>query len=383
MQNEKMYDVAIVGGGLAGLALSILLAKENYKVVLIEKEKYPFHKVCGEYVSMESWNFLERLGLPLSEMDLPLVNTLQVSAPDGSVFKTSLPLGGFGISRALLDSRLAAIALENGVVVCDQTKADQIIFENDQFIIKTNSIGGVEQINADVCCAAYGKRSNIDVKWQRTFLDNKDRKLENYIAVKYHIETDGEENVIGLHNFRNGYCGISKIEGDKYCLCYLTTANELKKAGNDISVLEKELLFSNVFLKKIFTQSTILESFPITISQINFTKKTQVEHNVLMIGDAAGTITPLCGNGMSMALHSSKICAGLVNEYMKKKCSRDELNQRYTKQWNAQFSERLFTGRIIQRFFGHEMLSNLFVRFFKTAPFMARMVIKKTHGNPF
>jgi menaquinone-9 beta-reductase len=70
------YDVAIIGGGLAGLALSIQLAKKNYSVVLFEKEKYPFHKVCGEYISMESWNFLESLGLPLNSFGLPIIDTL-------------------------------------------------------------------------------------------------------------------------------------------------------------------------------------------------------------------------------------------------------------------------------------------------------------------
>ncbi len=63
MDDETLYDAAIIGGGLAGLALSIQLAKKGYKTILFEKEQYPFHKVCGEYISMESWPFLESLGL--------------------------------------------------------------------------------------------------------------------------------------------------------------------------------------------------------------------------------------------------------------------------------------------------------------------------------
>ena len=58
MTNDKIYDIAVVGGGLAGLSLSIQLAKAGYDVILFEKEKYPFHKVCGEYISLESWNFI-------------------------------------------------------------------------------------------------------------------------------------------------------------------------------------------------------------------------------------------------------------------------------------------------------------------------------------
>ena len=71
-----MYDVTITGGGLAGLALSIQLGKAGYRVAVFEKETYPFHKVCGEYISLESWNFLEDLGLPLSDWNLPIIRRL-------------------------------------------------------------------------------------------------------------------------------------------------------------------------------------------------------------------------------------------------------------------------------------------------------------------
>src|ERR1051325_9877761 len=103
MNNLNQYDIAVVGGGLAGLSLSIQLAKKGYSVVLFEKEKYPFHRVCGEYISRESWNFLENLGYPLSDLDLPMINNLIVSAPDGKFIEQSLPLGGFGISRYKID----------------------------------------------------------------------------------------------------------------------------------------------------------------------------------------------------------------------------------------------------------------------------------------
>jgi len=49
LQDDITYDLAIVGGGLAGLSFSIQMAKIGYSVILFEKEKYPFHRVCGEY----------------------------------------------------------------------------------------------------------------------------------------------------------------------------------------------------------------------------------------------------------------------------------------------------------------------------------------------
>src|SRR5581483_10467168 len=117
-----MHDVIIAGGGLAGLGLSIQLVRAGYRVALFEKEKYPFHKVCGEYISLESWNFLEELGLPLSDWGLPVIRRVLVSAPNGEYIEHEVPLGGFGISRYKIDAELAGIARSSGVTVREGVK---------------------------------------------------------------------------------------------------------------------------------------------------------------------------------------------------------------------------------------------------------------------
>src|SRR5687768_15775869 len=109
----KKFDIAVIGGGLAGLTLSIKMAKAGYQVVLFEKEAYPFHKVCGEYISNESWDYLVSLGLPLDKMDLPVINELLVTDFSGKALNAELQLGGFGISRFKLDNTLREIAIEN------------------------------------------------------------------------------------------------------------------------------------------------------------------------------------------------------------------------------------------------------------------------------
>src|SRR6266487_238957 len=269
---RRGYDVAIVGGGLAGLALSIQSAKAGYKTILFEKEKYPFHKVCGEYISFESWNFLEDLGVPLSQMNLPLIRRLLVTAPNGKELEQDLPLGGFGLSRYTLDAMLADIAKRNGVEVLERMKVEDIKFENDIFNIQ----GSMRNIQCKVAVGSFGKRSNLDVKWKRRFLLQKQNKLNNYIAVKYHIKINWPDDLIALHNFKNGYCGISQIEDKKFCLCYLTTAKNLEQSGNSISQMEKQILFENPHLKKIFSEAEILYESPVTISQISFSIKNQV-----------------------------------------------------------------------------------------------------------
>src|SRR4029078_7876177 len=182
------------------------------------------------------------------------------------------------------------------------------------------------------------------------------KKLNNYVGVKYHIQTNFPADTIALHNFQDGYCGISKIEHDKYCLCYLTTASNIQRNNNSIKETEQKVLCTNPHLKKIFEESKFLYDAPLTISQISFDKKSQVEDHSIMIGDAAGMITPLCGNGMSMALHASKIASGLIDQFLQNKISRSLMEKMYIKQWNRQFGRRLKIGRIVQRLFGRSYL---------------------------
>ncbi|HEX2532126.1 MAG TPA: NAD(P)/FAD-dependent oxidoreductase [Chitinophagaceae bacterium] len=376
-------DVLIIGGGLAGLSLSVQLAHAGFSVVLAEKEHYPFHKVCGEYISYESWPFLQSLGVPLEQWGLPLIRRLLLTAPDGGRFTTQLPLGGFGVSRHRLDSTLAGLARAAGVQLLEGVKAEAVQAGESGYAVRLRHAGGVQDVQARVCAGSFGKRSNLDVQWKRPFALPARSKGSNFVAVKYHVRVPWPEDVIGLHNFAGGYCGISRIEEGLCCLCYLTTAGSLQAAGNSVPRLEKNALRANPHLDRIFREAETVPSFPLTISQVSFRKKSLVEQGVLLLGDAAGMITPLCGNGMSMALHGSKILGRLIPELLEERMSRPELEAAYTRQWKKAFGSRLLAGRWLQPFFGHNTLSNLFVRSFRALPALAGPVIRLTHGRDF
>lgn len=375
----EKYDVAIIGGGLAGLSLSIQLKQAGLNVALFEKEQYPFHKVCGEYISLESWDFIESLGVPLSTMNLPIIKKLVVSSPDGNQLYHDLPLGGFGISRYTLDNTLKNIAVAHGVALYDNCKVNAVLFARDQFNIETT----LGRFCSTVCCGSFGKRSNLDRRLKRGFITQKKNRLNNYVGVKYHVKANLPADTIGLHNFKNGYCGISKIEGDKYCLCYLTKAANLKYNNNSIPAMERHVLYKNKLLKKIFEESEMIYQSPITISQISFSKKSQVEEHILLLGDAAGMITPLCGNGMSMALHSSKMAAVVIEAFVNEKISRRQMETWYARRWRRTFANRLGAGRMIQNMFGKIWVTNMFVSFMKKFPRLTKALIRKTHGSPF
>jgi menaquinone-9 beta-reductase len=376
---QKIYDTAIIGGGLAGLTLSISLAKQGFAVILIEKETYPFHKVCGEYISLESWHYLEtEMGVPLAEMNLPIIKKLWVTAPNGNGLYNDLDLGGFGISRYTLDNTLKNIAEDIGVTILQNCKAEDVQFLGNIFTIKTTQ--GTYQ--SKVCCGSWGKRSNFDVKWKRKFTSKTSDRLNNFVGIKYHVKIDFPSDMIALHNFKDGYCGISKIEDDKYCLCYLTKASNIKKAGS-IEKAEELILSENPHLKKSLSTMERLYDNPLSISQVSFSKKNAVENNVLMLGDAAGMITPLCGNGMSMAMHSAKLASINIASFLQNRITRKQLEANYTKEWKANFGTRVKTGKFIQYLFGRKMSTNFFVAFMQKSKFLTKQIMKLTHGKSF
>ena len=163
----------------------------------------------------------------------------------------------------------------------------------------------------------------------------------------------------------------------------MTTADNLQRYRNSIPEMEKNILYRNPHLKTIFSGMHRLFAEPVVISQISFAKKTQVDNHILFTGDAAGMIAPLCGNGMSMALHAGKIAASQISQFLDGSCSRKEMEDHYRREWNDKFSARLRTGRMIQSLFGRPLTTNLFIRTLKPFPSITNLLIKQTHGEPF
>lgn len=377
MNNPNLhYDVAIIGGGLGGLTLSIQLAKQGRKVLLLEKESYPYHKVCGEYIAMESFEFLENCGVPLSTMGLPRIDRLQLSAPNGNSLFQRLNPGGFGISRFTLDHLLAKLAKENGVHLLEMCRVDEVKFEANKFIISSQK----GQFTSDFAFGSYGKKSNLDVKLRRNFTLEKKQGSKNYIGVKYHIQYPHAEDLIALHNFEDGYCGISKVDNERWCLCYLTSAANLKANGNSIAEMEENVLKRNPLLKEIWNNATFLYQSPLTISQVRFEPKTQIENHLVMLGDAAGLITPLCGNGMSMSMKASSIIAQLLPDHTQ---TRTQFELEYRKHWNSAFNLRISAGRTFQSMFGSSQITNAVVATLKAMPFLISPLVSFTHGKKF
>lgn len=366
-------EVIIIGGGLAGLTAGIHLSKIGISATIIEKNEYPKHKVCGEYISNEVLPYLNWLNINLLELKPTNITRLEFSTTE-KIINVDLPLGGFGISRYTLDEFLYQKAIANGCKVI-KDKIENIIFTDDEFTITTanNTV-----LKTKIAIGAFGKRSNIDQKMQRNFI----KKKSYWLAVKGHYKGDFPDDLVGLHNFRGGYCGVSKVENNAINICYLADYETFKQFKNT-EEYQQNVVFKNQNLENIFKNSELLFEKPITISQISFDKKQVVENHILMIGDTAGLIHPLCGNGMAMAIHSAKIVSELVDKYFKKQIkTRSELEKEYVNEWHYNFKSRLKIGRILSNILQKPFLSDKLMWILVHFPSFLPKIIKKTHGKP-
>jgi menaquinone-9 beta-reductase len=373
---ENLFDIIVVGGGPAGLVASLELSRAGFKVALLEKKFYPSHKVCGEYLSNEVKPYLQSLGFNLDNMNLPHINKLIITGLSGhKLFSSKLPLGGFGISRYLLDETLYKITQKFGTEVFTNTRVKHIQFADDFFTVKTDNI----IFSAPIVIGSYGKREVLDKELNRKFIKEK----SPFMAVKYHLRADFPKGNIGLYNFKNGYCGVSSIEDDKLSVCYLTARKNMDNFRS-IKEMEHEILFKNKALENIFKNADHLFDQPKVINEISFSLKSPVENHVLMCGDSAGFITPLCGNGMAMAIHAAKMLSTVIAENIKPSyhlshLSRRRIEENYKAEWNNMFGRRIKWGKKLQYFFGNKFLTDSAL-VAGNLPGLKKFIIKQTHG---
>jgi flavin-dependent dehydrogenase len=371
----KIYDVLIVGGGLAGLTSALHLHKQGFEVLVIEKNEYPNHKVCGEYVSNEVRPYLNYLGVDLNSTNSIEIDTLQMSTRSGKSVTTKLPLGGFGISRYALDDKLYHTASAKGVSFLFET-VSSIVFKDDFFEVTT---GSSEKYKSKVVIGAYGKRSGIDKKLNREFIQQK----SPWVGVKCHYEFDDfPSNLVALHNFKGGYGGLSKTENGIINFCYLANFKSFKPFGS-IENFNQHVVSENPFLKEFMDKATPKFKKPLSIAQISFERKSAVENHVVMCGDSAGLIHPLCGNGMAMAIHSAKIASDCIADYLNgTNTDRKVLEKRYAMLWKDEFETRLRMGGVIQRLLMNNTVSEIAIGTIAKSEKILQTMIKRTHGNP-
>jgi flavin-dependent dehydrogenase len=290
-----MYDLVVIGGGPAGMSAAITGARKGSSVLLLERGKYPRHKVCGEFVSAESLDLLRNLlAAPYQSL---LDDALRISAGriflDGRVLHAAVHPSAASIARLDLDEVLYESALIAGVEVRTLTKV-QSINSGDSFCIST-SAGNFEARSA---INASGRWSNLTT--------SQTVPTEKWLGVKAHFAEFSPAPSVDLYFFEGGYCGVQPVTLRNESANGRVNAAAMVRA--DVGSSLPEILTLNSELAERSRNWKLL-SDPVTTSPLIFRKPEPARDGVLNAGDAATFVDPFVGDGISLALRSGALAA--------------------------------------------------------------------------
>jgi len=306
------FDVIIAGAGPAGSSAAIHLARNDRRVLLIEQKKFPRAKLCGEFISPECQRHFENLGVAdaiKSSAPSALTETVFYSTRGHHVSVPSSWFGrpaALGLSRAVMDDVLLRRARACGVNVIEGATITDLI-QNEKTVrgirLKDNEYFAPLTIDATGRARILTKKLNAGEPKSRATL----------IAFKAHLRNTGvAPNACEIYFYPDGYGGLSTIEGDVSNLCFIISAEQVKRHHSNPDVIVREVLMKN--RRAAYTLANAqLESEWLSASWERFGRRQPNPANGLIaIGDAAAFIDPFTGSGMLMAFESGELAADVI-----------------------------------------------------------------------
>ena len=310
-EKDSMFSIGIVGAGPAGSLTAYLLSLHGYKVTLFEKQIHLKRKVCGEYLCPKGVELLRQLKI-LDRLTLNFKNLdgMVISAPNGTIVNTTFPNHEYGLSlnRQIFDQALLNLAIDSGVLF----HPDWILSSANQ-----NSDGAWEIRNIkgeahtfDLLIAADGRQSKIGhYLGHIKELNTKRAAIHCFLPRKKYFGLRKGEMLL----LKDGaYCGLDPINDDEVNFSIVIDSEKLKEE-------EPEKIIKNLIL----SSTRLSDQFDVNdLESIEIRKVTCLKNynhfvsgsNLAYVGDAAGFIDPLTGEGIYNALLSSQLIVKSIVE---------------------------------------------------------------------
>jgi flavin-dependent dehydrogenase len=288
---ERSFDLAIIGGGPAGTAAAITAARTGARVLLLERGRFPRHKVCGEFISPEGVALLAGLGCDDLVLRAPRIARARILA-ETAVAEAAVSPAGAAISRYELDDALWRRAAECGADCRQQVEA-RAITGVGPFVIETT----LGDFSTHAVINASGRWSNL----RRSRLAR--RQHEKWVGWKAHFRERGPALSVDLYFFAGGYCGVQPLGKGEVNACAMVRAESAASMEQVLALHPRLAERSREWQPASETVAT---------SPLVFAPPQAEERGVLFAGDAAGFIDPFVGDGISLALRSGAMAAAAL-----------------------------------------------------------------------
>ncbi|HSF29219.1 MAG TPA: FAD-dependent oxidoreductase [Candidatus Tectomicrobia bacterium] len=351
------WDVAVIGGGVAGSTAAALLAQRKLRVILIERGALPRQKVCGEFLSPEGADVLRRLGVwPWVEAHHPpQIHRFTLSAGHREIRHT-LPLPGWGVSRWVLDHVLWKYAEYSGVVTQAHSTVEEVTGDFQRgFSLTLGRAGQSTRLRARAVLCAAGRQWRL--RGQPRVAHH--RRGSRFVGLKAHFAGVPLDGHVELHAIRHGYCGMVEVTGGATNLCCWVESETLRRAGSTPDRFLASALAENSCLRMRLGRAQPIGGSWTTTSFAYGKISAPVVAGIWNIGDQAAMVAPLTGDGMGMGLRAAELAATMMQAAFWRECPWDWASTEYVRRWQREFLPRLRWGRGLEAMLLRPRLASL------------------------
>jgi flavin-dependent dehydrogenase len=343
---NRNFEIIVVGAGPAGAAAAALLARAGRRVALVDIAHFPRQKVCGEYLSAAAWELLEDMQLgPTRAMGVELTR-MRLDTPRGrgvgAEYDFEPERRPAALSRWKLDAMLVGTACAAGAELFCGYRVRSVRRDAGRVTgVICSAVNDAEEqleLDAPLVVAADGRRSRVVQETGRRTI-----RSSGVVGFKRHVrprDMKSYEGVLSMYAEPGGYVGVCPTELGTLNVCGLIPRARLQAAHGDFSRAMRDWIGPTSPLRSLVEMPAEQEEAWHTMPDVARQRAQPEIEGVVYVGDALGTIEPLAGQGMTMALAGARLLVRFLLTADGRPIGRAE-QRRYDATWHATFDRRI------------------------------------------
>ena len=331
LQDGDVWDVIVIGAGIAGGMTALKLAAAGWRVLIVDKTAFPREKVCGGFMGPENTELLRDTGI-LEKMNrtsmIPLEQMWMTSPRGASVRMPFSGASGPGLAvyRKNLDSAIVKCACEKGAVFISPAAAEK----------KAAGVYLIQSPHQKKSVKIFARHA-IDARGGAAL---EETPIMGFGMTAYFEGVRWMKNRVVLHFADGGHFGLDPVLGDRVAGCFVATQAMINRVGKNPEKLFTDFLRQNRFLASQMKKAKRVsgwQGIPVRLSR----KPLFFADGFFRVGDAVATVDPIVGGGMTLALQGACMLTESLTAYQLGRVDELQVIRSYEKKWKQSFAWKL------------------------------------------
>lgn len=346
VNTSEYYDVAIVGAGPAGSTCGYFLGKAGVKTLLLDKKKFPRDKFCGDAVCKTAIEILDEMGLYqklLDENKAKIADNGGMVSPSGlSYIGRSKELLGripaaVAIKRIHLDEAIARAAKEAGADLREECGVENATLDRKNGLWTIKLENKEQEFKCRVLICADGATSKLATTLGIVSTPPSSQCSRAYVKGGTHkFKADGV--VFWNKDILPGYAALFKHPNDELNYCVYIIPGNPAVVPEDLTKWHEFIMKEDPQVSRALGKDFEIERMRAASLRLGGVPRSSDDH-VILVGDAAGMIDPMTGEGIHHAMEGGKMAAEFINECLKHGNFDREVMEIWHQRWMDKFGK--------------------------------------------